>query len=174
MKSTGITRRIDDLGRIVIPKEIRKNLKIKENEILEIFIDNEEIILKKFSSFNDMEKILFNYVETLNKITGNNIFITDRDKIISCLENKKFDYLNKQVGDTINYVIDSRTPILSNDSNKLELKENEVLNINYYIYPIITNSDILGVIIMTSNNKIEEKDKISLEIVSKLISNYIE
>lgn len=174
MKSTGITRRIDDLGRIVIPKEIRKNLKIKENEILEIFIDNEEIILKKFSSFNDMEKILFNYVETLNKITGNNIFITDRDKIISCLENKKFDYLNKQVGDTINYVIDSRTPILSNDLNKLELKENEVLNINYYIYPIITNSDILGVIIMTSNNKIEEKDKISLEIVSKLISNYIE
>ena len=174
MKSTGITRRIDDLGRIVIPKEIRKNLKIKENEILEIFIDNEEIILKKFSSFNDMEKILFNYVETLNKITGNNIFITDRDKIISCLENKKFDYLNQQVGDTINYVIDSRTPILSNDLNKLELKENEVLNINYYIYPIITNSDILGVIIMTSNNKIEEKDKISLEIVSKLISNYIE
>ena len=174
MKSTGITRRIDDLGRIVIPKERRKNLKIKENEILEIFIDNEEIILKKFSSFNDMEKILFNYVETLNKITGNNIFITDRDKIISCLENKKFDYLNKQVGDTINYVIDSRTPILSNDLNKLELKENEILNINYYIYPIITNSDILGVIIMTSNNKIEEKDKISLEIVSKLISNYIE
>lgn len=174
MKSTGITRRIDDLGRIVIPKEIRKNLKIKENEILEIFIDNEEIILKKFSSFSDMEKILFNYVETLNKITGNNIFITDRDKIISCQENKKFDYLNKQVGDTINYVIDSRMPVLSNDLNKLELKENEVLNVNYYIVPIITNSDVLGVIIMISNNKIEERDKISLEIVSKLISNYIE
>ena len=58
MKSTGITRRIDDLGRIVIPKEIRKNLKIKENEVLEIFINNDEIILKKFSPFNDSEKVL--------------------------------------------------------------------------------------------------------------------
>ena len=58
MKSTGITRRIDDLGRIVIPKEIRKNLKIKENEVLEIFINNDEIILKKFSHFNDSEKVL--------------------------------------------------------------------------------------------------------------------
>ena len=57
MKSTGITRRIDDLGRIVIPKEIRKNLKIKENEVLEIFINNDEIILKKFSPFNDSEKV---------------------------------------------------------------------------------------------------------------------
>lgn len=174
MKSTGITRRIDDLGRIVIPKEIRKNLKIKENEILEIFIDNEEIVLKKFSSFNDMEKILYNFVDTLNKITGNNVFITDRDKILACQEHKKFDYLNKNVGDTINYVIDSRMPILSNDNGNLELKEGEILNINHYIIPIITNSDILGVMVMTSNDKIIEKDKLSLEIVSKLISNYIE
>ncbi|MBP3634871.1 MAG: AbrB/MazE/SpoVT family DNA-binding domain-containing protein [Bacilli bacterium] len=174
MKSTGITRRIDDLGRIVIPKEIRKNLKIKENEILEIFIDNEEIILKKYSSFSDMEKVLFNFVDTLYKITGNNIFITDRDKIIACQENKKLDYLNKNVGDTINYVIDSRMPILSNEKSDLYLKENESLNINYYIIPIITNSDILGVVVMLSNNKINEVDKLSLEIVSKLISNYIE
>ena len=174
MKSTGITRRIYDLGRIVIPKEIRKNLKIKENEILEIFIDNEEIILKKYSSFSDMEKVLFNFVDTLYKITGNNIFITDRDKIIACQENKKLDYLNKNVGDTINYVIDSRMPILSNEKSDLYLKENESLNINYYIIPIITNSDILGVVVMLSNNKINEVDKLSLEIVSKLISNYIE
>ncbi len=174
MKSTGITRRIDDLGRIVIPKEIRKNLKIKENEILEIFIDNEEIILKKFSSFSDMEKMLYNFVYTLNKITGNYIFITDRDKIISCQENKKLDYLNKNIGDTINYVIDSRMPIMSNDNGKLELIENEILNTNYHIIPIITNSDVLGVIAMISNKKIIETDKLSLEIVSKLISNYIE
>lgn len=174
MKSTGITRRIDDLGRIVIPKEIRKNLKIKENEILEIFIDNEEIILKKFSSFSDMEKILFNFAETLYKMTGNNIFITDRDKIIACNESKKVNYLNKQIGETINYVIESRMPVISNDLDKLELKESEELNINYYIVPIITNSDILGVVIITSNNKIDEEDKLSINIVSKLISNYIE
>ena len=174
MKSTGITRRIDDLGRIVIPKEIRKNLKIKENEILEIFIYNEEIILKKYSSFSDMEKILYNFVDTLNKITGNSIFITDRDKIIACQENKKYDYLNKNIGDTINYVIDSRMTIMSNENGNLELKEGENLTINHYIVPIITNSDVLGVIMMTSNKKITEKDKLSLEIVSKLISNYIE
>ena len=78
MKSTGITRRIDDLGRIVIPKEIRKNLKIKENEVLEIFINNDEIILKKFSPFNDSEKVLSDYIKVINDMTGNDVIITDR------------------------------------------------------------------------------------------------
>ncbi len=82
MKSTGITRRIDDLGRIVIPKEIRKNLKIKENEVLEIFINNDEIILKKFSPFNDSEKVLSDYIKVINDMTGNDVIITDRDKVI--------------------------------------------------------------------------------------------
>ena len=87
MKSTGITRRIDDLGRIVIPKEIRKNLKIKENEVLEIFINNDEIILKKFSRFNDSEKVLSDYIKVINDMTGNDVIITDRDKVI--LSSKK-------------------------------------------------------------------------------------
>ena len=89
MKSTGITRRIDDLGRIVIPKEIRKNLKIKENEVLEIFINNDEIILKKFSPFNDSEKVLSDYIKVINDMTGNDVIITDRDKVI--LSSKKLE-----------------------------------------------------------------------------------
>ena len=95
MKSTGITRRIDDLGRIVIPKEIRKNLKIKENEVLEIFINNDEIILKKFSPFNDSEKILSDYIKVINDMTGNDVIITDRDKVILSSKRLEEKLLNK-------------------------------------------------------------------------------
>ena len=66
MKSTGIIRRIDDLGRVVIPKEIRKNLNIKENDSLEIFIDGENIILKKYSNLSKVEKIFNKYINILN------------------------------------------------------------------------------------------------------------
>lgn len=169
MKSTGITRRIDDLGRIVIPKEIRKNLKIKENEVLEIFINNEEIILKKFNKFNDIESMLMNYANTVYKITGNNIFITDRDKVIATSDNKQV-YLNKLIGESINNVLDSRKVNVS--SGKLELILNEEVNTNYIIYPIINNSDILGTIVMTSNNKLKDKDNMYVEIITKLIENY--
>ena len=62
MKSTGIIRRIDDLGRVVIPKEIRKNLNIKENDSLEIFIDGENIILKKYSNLSKVEKLFNKYI----------------------------------------------------------------------------------------------------------------
>ena len=97
MKSTGITRRIDDLGRIVIPKEIRKNLKIKENEVLEIFINNDEIILKKFSPFNDLEKVLSDYIKVINDMTGNDVIITDRDKVILSSKRLEEKLLNKKL-----------------------------------------------------------------------------
>lgn len=174
MKSTGITRRIDDLGRIVIPKEIRKNLKIKENEILEIFIDNDNIILKKFSSFDDMDKILENYVNVLNDITLNNVLITDRDKVIMCSESKKYDYLNKNIGPNIQEVIDNKREYISKEHKQFEIIDNISINTNYYIKPIINNGDILGTITLFGNRPIEEKDIIATNIISKLIVNYID
>ena len=174
MKSTGITRRIDDLGRIVIPKEIRKNLKIKDNEVMEIFIDNNNIILKKFSSFNDMDKIFENYVDVLGDISLNNVIITDRDKVVMCEENKKSIYLDKEISTDISIVLEEKKPILSNDSESIELITNNQIKANYYIRPILKNGDILGSIIIFGNNKIGEKDTNATEIISKLIANYLQ
>ena len=173
MKSTGITRRIDDLGRIVIPKEIRKNLKIKENEILEIFIENESIILKKYSSFDDISNLLDKFINVLKEITSSNVLITNRDKVINVSENKKNDYLNKELSDEIITYILNREQKLSNSLEPIELIINKEIKTNYYLKIIINDGDILGSIIIFKDKKIDEKDIYSVEIISKLIVNYL-
>ena len=82
MKATGVVRRIDDLGRVVIPKEIRKTLRIKEGEPLEIFTDREgQVILKKYSPIGELSEFASGYAETLSKTTGHIACITDKDKM---------------------------------------------------------------------------------------------
>ena len=174
MKSTGITRRIDDLGRIVIPKEIRKNLKIKENEVLEIFINNDEIILKKFSRFNDSEKVLSDYIKVINDMTGNDVIITDRDKVILSSKRLEEKLLNKKLSEYVNDLIENRSTFLSNDMKGIEVIDNEKIKQNYYFIPFIIDSDVVGSIIMFSSKEIDENSKSLLLIASKLLVNYIE
>lgn len=174
MKSTGITRRIDDLGRIVIPKEIRKNLKIKENEVLEIFINNDEIILKKFSPFNDSEKVLSDYIKVINDMTGNDVIITDRDKVILSTKKLEEKLLNKKLSEYVNDLIENRSTFLSNDMKGIEVIDNEKIKQNYYFIPLIIDSDVVGSIIMFSSKEIDENSKSLLLIASKLLVNYIE
>ena len=174
MKSTGITRRIDDLGRIVIPKEIRKNLKIKENEVLEIFINNDEIILKKFSPFNDSEKVLSDYIKVINDMTGNDVIITDRDKVILSSKRLEERLLNKKLSEYVNDLIENRSIFLSNDMKGIEVIDNEKIKQSYYFIPFIIDSDVIGSIIMFSSKEIDENSKSLLLIASKLLVNYIE
>lgn len=174
MKSTGITRRIDDLGRIVIPKEIRKNLKIKENEVLEIFINNDEIILKKFSRFNDSEKVLSDYIKVINDMTGNDVIITDRDKVILSSKRLEEKLLNKKLSEYVNDLIENRSIFLSNDMKGIEVIDNEKIKQNYYFIPFIIDSDVVGSIIMFSSKEFDENSKSLLLIASKLLVNYIE
>ena len=174
MKSTGITRRIDDLGRIVIPKEIRKNLKIKENEVLEIFINNDEIILKKFSRFNDSEKVLSDYIKVINDMTGNDVIITDRDKVILSSKRLEERLLNKKLSEYVNDLIENRSIFLSNDMKGIEVIDNEKIKQNYYFIPLIIDSDVVGSIIMFSSKEFDENSKSLLLIASKLLVNYIE
>ena len=174
MKSTGITRRIDDLGRIVIPKEIRKNLKIKENEVLEIFINNDEIILKKFSPFNDSEKVLSDYIKVINDMTGNDVIITDRDKVILSTKKLEEKLLNKKLSEYVNDLIENRSIFLSNDMKGIEVIDNEKIKKNYYFIPFIIDSDVVGSIIMFSSKEFDENSKSLLLIASKLLVNYIE
>ena len=174
MKSTGITRRIDDLGRIVIPKEIRKNLKIKENEVLEIFINNDEIILKKFSPFNDSEKVLSDYIKVINDMTGNDVIITDRDKVILSSKRLEERLINKKLSEYVNDLMENRNTFLSNDMKGIEVIDNEKIKQNYYFIPFIIDSDVVGSIIMFSSKEFDENSKSLLLIASKLLVNYIE
>ena len=94
MKSTGVVRRIDDLGRIVIPKEIRRTLRIKEGDPLEIFTDKEgEVILKKYSPIGELSEFAAEYAETLTKTTGHIAYITDKDTVIAVSGASKKEWL---------------------------------------------------------------------------------
>ena len=83
MKTTGVVRRIDDLGRIVIPKEIRKSMRIKDGESLEIFLDSDNIILKKYSDLGDLVDFYKNYADSINLYVNENIIIVDRNNIVA-------------------------------------------------------------------------------------------
>ena len=96
MKATGIVRRIDDLGRVVIPKEIRRTLRIREGDPLEIFTDREgEIILKKYSPIGELTEFAGEYVESLFETTRHIAVITDRDGVIAVSGSSKKDYTEK-------------------------------------------------------------------------------
>ena len=83
MKATGILRRIDELGRVVIPKEIRKSMKMREGEELEIYTTDEEVVLKKYSELSSMQGFARSLVAAVQKVTGKSVVITDADKVIA-------------------------------------------------------------------------------------------
>lgn len=98
MKATGVVRRIDDLGRVVIPKEIRRTLRIKEGDPLEIFTDKEgEVILKKYSPIGELSEFAAEYAETLTKTTGHIAYITDKDTVIAVSGASKKEWLEQGI-----------------------------------------------------------------------------
>ncbi len=172
MKSTGVIRRIDELGRIVIPKEIRKNLRIKDGENLEIFVnDSGEITLKKHSILDKFKELSNTIVNTLN-IFNDEIMITDTSTIISYSGKSKNEYLNQNVNIEFFKLLESR---------KKYVEEKNIINItnidikkSYIIEPLILNGDLIGSLILLSNNSItKEKEKL-VDFASKILINYIE
>jgi AbrB family transcriptional regulator (stage V sporulation protein T) len=98
MKATGIVRRIDDLGRVVVPKEIRKTLRIKEGDPLEIFTARDgEVILKKYSPMGELNEFAQTYAESLGEVYGYGVVITDSDSIIAVSKISKKDYKEKNI-----------------------------------------------------------------------------
>ena len=96
MKATGIVRRIDDLGRVVIPKEIRRTLRIREGDPLEIFVDHDgEVILKKYSPIGELGDFAQEYADSLFEATGHIAIITDRDQIIAIAGASKKRFLGQ-------------------------------------------------------------------------------
>ena len=122
MKATGIVRRIDDLGRVVIPKEIRRTLRIREGDPLEIFVDRDgEVILKKYSPISELGDFAKEYAEALFDSLGNPVLICDRDTYIAIAGGSKKDYLNKNISDLVEKTMEDRTSILINQKGEISL-----------------------------------------------------
>ena len=123
MKATGIVRRIDDLGRVVVPKEIRRTLRIREGDPLEIFTDREgEIILKKYSPIGELGQFAGQYAESLAQATGQLVCITDRDHVIAAAGNGKKDFDGKPISKQLENVIEERATILAAQEDETFIK----------------------------------------------------
>lgn len=175
MKTTGVVRRIDDLGRIVIPKEIRKTMHIKDGESLEIFLDSDNIILKKFSLLDDIDGFYKKYVDSIFDAIRKNIIIVNRDKIVASAGNNKSLYLNKSISSYVDDVIQKRILVVEKNMKNISIVSGENEKISYVIAPIIINSDAVGaVIIFSSDINIDEFEEKTASIAAKFLGKYIE
>lgn len=158
MKATGIVRRIDDLGRIVIPKEIRRTLRIRESDPLEIFTDREgEIILKKYSPIGEMNTFARQYAESLCQVSGHVAVITDRDQIIAVSGGFK-TILGKDLSRELEDKLEHRETLVAfrNEKGFIPLIQEDMEEFcSEVISPIICEGDVIGaVILITANERV--------------------
>ena len=176
MKSTGVIRRIDDLGRIVIPKEIRKSLRIHDGENLEIFIENEnKIVLQKFSLMGKITDFAQSFTDSINAFVKKNVVITDNNNIIAFSGQNKKEYLDKPISEQLDDFIQRRDSILEKHQKELKLTESNSINCTYVFKTIIANGDALGlVMIFSEEERTMEIDERIVQIASEFLSKYLE
>ena len=168
MKATGIVRRIDDLGRIVIPKEIRRTLRIRESDPLEIFTDREgEIILKKYSPIGEMNTFAKQYAESLAQVSGHAAIIADRDQFIAAAGSNSKQILGKNVSKELEEKMNSRETVCASRGEKsyIGVMDNEVEEYQHeVIIPIITQGDIIGAVVLLSTNEGDDMDEVEMKL----------
>lgn len=162
MKATGIVRRIDDLGRVVIPKEIRRTLRIREGDPLEIFVDREgEVILKKYSPIGELGDFAKEYADSLTESIGHIACIADRDNIIAVAGAPKKEFLNKPIGPGVEKALEDRKLTVINDLKEhayckgcpVQESSNSTCKVAAeVIAPIISQGDPIGAVIIMSKD----------------------
>ena len=170
MKATGIVRRIDDLGRVVIPKEIRRTLRLREGTPLEIFTDREgEIILKKYSPMVELAAFAVQYAEAMAQSTGLMVCMTDRYQVIAVSGGPKKDYLQKPVSRQLENIITERMNVLAVKEDKayvpLIMDEPEGVTAEA-IVPIICEGDAIGAVAILSREPKAKFGETEMKLVS--------
>ncbi|MGN1387737.1 MAG: stage V sporulation protein T [Bacillus sp. (in: firmicutes)] len=177
MKATGIVRRIDDLGRVVIPKEIRRTLRIREGDPLEIFVDRDgEVILKKYSPISELSDFAKEYAEALFDSLGNPVLICDRDTYITVAGGSKKDYLNRSISDLVENTMEDRNTTLETQKTQVSFVDGFTEEIqSYTIGPIVANGDPIGaVIIFSKEGTLGEVERKSVETAAGFLARQME
>jgi len=171
--STGIIRRIDELGRIVIPKEIRKNLRIKNGDNLEILVDGENITLRKYSQIENATDMASVYAESFYQVLKYNVIVTDTDKVVAISGNLRKKYLNMGISETVERMIERRESFVERKKKSIEISPS-ISEFGYYaVSPIINNGDSIGMVIILSTDTpmLEQEEKLAM-ILANMLSNY--
>lgn len=171
--STGIVRRIDELGRIVIPKEIRKNLRIKNGDNLEILVNGEDITLRKYSQIENAMDMAAVYAESFYQVLKYNVIITDTDKVVAIAGNLKKKYMNMGISETIERMIERRDSFVERKKKSIEISPG-MSEFGYYaVATIINNGDSIGSVIILSLDTpmLEQEEKLAM-ILANMLTNY--
>lgn len=148
MKATGIVRRIDDLGRVVVPKEIRRTLRLREGEPMEIFTRGDgEIVLKKYSPIGELSAYAKEFADTIAQITGHLVCVSDHDQIVAASPQAQKDYLSKSVSPELEELMENRESRLAGEGEKGFIRitrEDEQEYTSQVIQPIISAGDVIG------------------------------
>lgn len=175
MKTTGVVRRIDDLGRIVVPKEIRRTLRIRDGESLEIFVDKDIVALKKYSPMNDLEDFAKVLVEAVYQSLKSNIFITDRDRILAVAGPLKKKYNGKAISPFLENIIESRTDFDETKQGELELTSGVMENGKVVASTIMVSGDPIGLVfIFSENGSVNQTEQQIVHILAQFLGKHIE
>lgn len=157
MSETGIVRRIDELGRVVIPKEMRKTLRIKEGDPLEIYANKEELVFKKYSPIASVESYARIVAEGISELTEKVCVVTDTDKVVYVSNGRYKDILGENLTKSIDNVLKNRrsvTTTKTDGGNVIQLVVNDITEAeNQIIVPIVANGDCLGSVIVFDRDK---------------------
>ena len=159
MKATGIVRRIDELGRVVVPKEIRRTLRIREGDPLEIFSDRHgEIILKKYSPMGELGTFAREYAEALNKSLEHMVMICDRDSVIAAAGAQKKEYLDHAVSREMEQIMEQRQPVMTDRRKGLQpvsvtQQDNAKEVVAQIIVPVISEGETTGAVVVLTKQE---------------------
>jgi len=156
MKATGILRRIDELGRVVIPKEIRKTMKMREGEELEIFTTDEEVVLKKYSELSSLESFCDSLVSAIHKVTGQSAVVTDGDKVIAS-SGKGAPEVGYKIGEELHRILTARRHVLLQEEKCISFGDKSPRS--EVIQPIISAGDLFGALILISEEILGKADE---------------
>ncbi len=153
MKATGIVRRIDDLGRVVIPKEIRRTLRIREGDPLEIYTATDgEVIFKKYSPVGEMSVFAAQYADVLSRISNLPTIICDRDHVIAASGVSKREFLERRITSVLEDFMENRKSYQASASDAAEVYPVEgIEHAAAVVYPIIAAGDVSGAVVMLKN-----------------------
>ena len=174
MKATGIVRRIDDLGRVVIPKEIRRTMRIREGDPLEIYTDREgEVIFKKYSPIGELASFAAQYAETLQKTCGLAVIVTDRDAVIAAAGVPKKEYLDRKISEELEDIMESRSLYACRAGQ--EKHSITVEGSAHYIscaMPILAEGDLIGSVCSLRHHEDGERplDEIEIKLIQTAAS----
>ena len=181
MKATGIVRRIDELGRVVIPKEIRRTLRIREGDPLELFTDRDELMLKKYSPIASIERFAEGTAKSLNEQSGYLAVICDTDAVLAAVGQGKKAFVGKAVSEAMTELMTSRRNYLANMAESGDMlaiaADSDYAATAQVVVPVVANGDCLGAVILLSSEEgaVMEASAVKLaRLTADIIANQFE